>query len=690
MSFMLTRMFAYFTLFTYLVVGSVCVRFFMPEMKTVQISSDYLSLLSSTELKSQNTDVITAPEMTFAEIKFPAPVKVVVKAIPQKKRMVVAAVKPVEMKFHSVASNELPFAEPVVLNAIVMNYELPEKLASLYVDFKYEMVAVAETQVEDEISTKQAADAEPEFFEYSEEKTAAKEEAPATPVQVADGASMNDSTNPQTVNNVSDVDNVNVTENAPEEIAVDDLIAFDYSKADADVKAQTMPTVSIVNTHPMIPAVAPADRPMRWVDTTKSPKKAKPVTTQQEQSNNLVDNGEKNHFLAPELEAPKTYPNRMTIQLTGTDLNKTKSEVGFEIRFQDDLSEAIQDYNSGEISMDQELSRPKMNRSITVLKLGFAPTNTDLILEEGVTELSIPAIEEDTFNELLAPYESRGPIGAVLVELDEQVEGASLDVPYSQVIKLTENMKVTEGDEFTYQLFVGVKAGNAMLSYKGLRGDITSKIIHVHEREVSFESNFFEDVANEKISLLEEDLLGKEKTPLILAAAEVKQFATTKTATKINDHTYRTDFNRTLLGARKYLELSHQSEPVFVGFKEATSLDIPSESFMRYILSKFEDARLGNRCLVQVNLTKKAVKVDVAAESVGTSLMTYTQILDADGKFYDSISSKSRKIIVVGENEGAPDLSQDGKINLKITYQDGSIQYLGSYCSPNTYLVEQL
>lgn len=683
---MLTRMFAYFTLFTYLVVGSVCVRFFMPEMKTIEISSEYLSLLSSTEIKSQEIEAVSAPEMSFAEIKFPAPVKVIAKVIPHPKKAVVVKAKPVEMNFPVIAKNELPFAEPVILGTVQMNHQLPQNLASLYVDFKYEMIAAVESPVEDTISTAQAADAEPEFFEYKDEKVA----APVAPVEVADGATMEESTTPQTVNNVNNVDNVNVTANETEEIAVDELIAFDYSKADADVKAQTMPTVSIVNTHPMIPAV-PVAQPMKWTDTPKPSKKAKPVTTQQEESNNLLDNGDKNHFIAPVVpEPPKTFPNRMTIQLTGTNLEKTKSEVGFEIRFQDDLSEAIQDYNSGEISMDQELAQPKMNRSITLLKLGFAPTNTDLILEEGVTELSIPAIEENTFNELLAPYESRGPIGAVLVELDETVEGASLDVPYSQVLKLTENMKVTEGDDFTYQLFVGVKAGNAMLSYKGQRGDITSKIIHVHERELSFESNFFEDVLNEKVSLLEEDLLSKEKTPLILSAEEVKQFATSKTASKINDHTYRTDFNRTLLGARKYLELSHQSEPVFVGFKEASSLDIPSENFMRYILSKFEDGRLGNRCLVQVNLAKKAVKVDVAAESVGTSLMTYTQILDADGKFYDSISSKSRKIIVVGENEGAPDLSQDGKINLKITYQDGSIQYLGSYCSPNTYLVEQL
>lgn len=675
---MLTRMFAYFTLLSYLIVGSVCVRFFMPEMKSIEISSEYFSLLSNTEIKVQQITEVSPPEIAFADIKFPAPVRSVLKP----KKIILAEAKPAMVKVYEVQKNELPFHEPVILNKVSMTTVLEYNLASLYVDFKYEMVASAEAPlVEDEISTTQSADAEPEFFEYKDDKVSAaasEKSTEALATEVAEATPVEDSTTPQTINNVNDVDNVNV----------DDLIAFDYSKADADVKAQSIPTVSVVNTQGKIPAGAQAAQPLKWVDTPK-PSKQKPVTIQQEEKNNLFDNTEKNN-LVPEVVVPKTFPNRMTIQLTGTDLLKTKAEVGFEIRFQDDLSEAIQDYNSGEIAMDQELSTPKMNRSITVLKLGFAPTNTDLILEEGVTELTIPAIEEDTFNELLAPYESRGPIGAVLVELDEKVEGASLDVPYSQMLKLTEKMAVTEGDDFTYQLFVGVKAGNAMLSYKGMRGDITSKIIHVHEREVTFESNFFEDVTNETVNLLEEDLMAKEMAPLILSAEEVKQFATTKTATKLNDHTYKTDFNRTLLGARKYLELSHQSEPVFVGFKEAKTLNIPSENFMRYILSKFEGGRLGNRCLVQVNLSKKAVKVDVGAESVGTSLMTYTQILDADGKFYDSISSKSAKIIVVGENQGAPDLSQDGKINLKITYQDGSIQYLGSYCSPNTYLVEQL
>jgi hypothetical protein len=71
--------------------------------------------------------------------------------------------------------------------------------------------------------------------------------------------------------------------------------------------------------------------------------------------------------------------------------------------------------------------------------------------------------------------------------------------------------------------------------------------------------------------------------------------------------------------------------------KDNKTLSIPSESFMRYVLSNFEGGNLGNRCLVQVNLTKKISKVDIGSESVGSNLATYTQMLDTDGKFYDCL-----------------------------------------------------
>lgn len=675
-------MFTYFTLGLYLVAGVICVRVFVPEMTEISLDTSYAEIFSKYELKSTEKIEIAAPEISFTKIVHPAaPARVIpVQKVAVKKALPVAKVA--EMKIEKVQHNELPFYEPVQLHPVRIEADL-ETVASLFKDFKYEATVVAEVST-DEVSTKLAADAEPEFFEYEEKVEAPKEEV-VQEVKEEIKAEIADITPEVPAQESAQVQ----TLNQAEEIELDELISFDYSKAQTDLKSQNLPTVSTVTTQAPVAAEAKG-MTLKW-DTSK-PKKAKPAVTTQnvaksdDQKGFMPDQSNKNAYRAP----VRTYDAFVTIKASGSDLKTTQEEVGFEVRFQDAMNESLQDYNNGDVTVREVLSTPKMTRSMVMLKRGFAPTNSDLILEEGSAEITIPLIAEEAFNELMAPYGARGSIGSVLVELDQKTDTATLDVPYSQVLKLDENMKVTASDDYTYQMFVGVKAGNALLSYKTTSGRTHSKIIHIHEHELTFDSDISEDVEDGKFSLVENDLLGKESMPLILSSEEVRQFATDKTATKINDHTYKVDFEKVLLGSRKYLELSHQSEPVFVGFKEISRLEIPSESFMRYVLSRFEGSRLGNRCLVQVNLTKKASQVEIGTESTASSLMTSYQALDTDGKFYDSVGEKTRKIVVVGESQGAPELSQDGKINLKITYQDGSVQYLGSYCSPNTYLVEQL
>jgi hypothetical protein len=363
---------------------------------------------------------------------------------------------------------------------------------------------------------------------------------------------------------------------------------------------------------------------------------------------------------------------------------------GFEVRFQDDLSEMMEDYGSGEVIFETKMNQPKMTRAVTLLKRGYVPTSTEIILEEGTGSVSIPLIEEETLNDLILPFERKGAVGAVLVELDDETDVAKLDVPFGDVVKLNGDFKKTENEDFRYQLFIGVQSGNAMVSYHRGNGEVVSKILHVHENELTYDANFYEDVINEKIRLYEEDLLAKENSPLIISGDQVKIFATNSKAKKINNHTYKMNFGSSHLGGRRYLELNHQSEPVFVGLRDNSHVTVPSENFMRFILSNVEGSKLGNRCLVQINLTKKAEKIDVASESVGQSLMTSTQMLDSDGKFYDSLSNKTRKVIIIGEGQGGSEVSPDAKVNIKIQYQDGSVQFLNSYCSPNTYLVEQL
>jgi hypothetical protein len=667
MSSLLTRMFASLTLSLYLVVGWVGVRVFAPEMTSFEISTAHLSLFSETKINSSKEETLEAPVMAFKDIQYSEKKSLITKRVKVAKELIIVKSAPVQFKYTLVDKNELPFSEPVVLAPVFKNDELVANYTSLFNEIKTEVVAEQKV-IEDQVDTKMAAVSEPEFFEYPEEKTTTNKEVVITEENkitevIKEVVKTEASSTPQ-----------------QEEVQVEDLFAFDYSKAEHDLKEKTLPTVSMVTTQTEVSkkVLDAGTEKLPGLMTTPITSESKPgVTTQG------------NQIVSDFIKKPK-LDNGVTIQVVGTDLKKTHDEVGFEVRPQDDLSESFFDYNNGDVHIETKLAGSKMTRSVAILKRGFAPTNTDMILEEGASEMTVPLIEEDTFNELIAPYESRGPIGSVLIELDNKTETATLDVPYSQVIKLNENMNIVQGDNFSYQLFVGVKAGNALLSYKTSNGETSSKIIHIHERELTFESNFYENVTNEKISLFEEDILSKEKMPLIISGDQVKQFATDKTAKKINDHTFVTEFNKIQLGSRKYIELNHLEEPIFVGFKENQNLDIPSENFIRNILSKSDKSGLGNRCVIQVNLTRKATRVDIGSESVGASLRTFQQMLDADGKFYDSLGAKSEKIIIVGENQANGTSILDSKINLKITYEDESVQYFGSYCSPNTYLVEQL
>jgi hypothetical protein len=680
-------MFAYFTLVCYLVVGSIAVRFISTEFTTISFTTAYTKLLESPVLETSEEIAVSVPEMSFENIRIPVEKKIIARA--PKAQKILKDVPELEVKV--VSKIELPFYEPVVLKPVSMKANLPANLLASYQDFKYEETVVAQDEViKDEVQTSLAAaeTVEPEFFEYpvkeeeklpAVEKTTEKTEAVVAEIeetQVSSPATENVERSEGLTQVSSDYSDVKPKIYEPqktveaEEVAVNDLITFDYSSQSTQANTSTQ-TVS----------------PVKVAVTTH--KKAKPVNPAT-QSEEITQNGFVESTQASALHAPETYEASLAIQAVGTSLKRQQELKGFEVRYQDDLAEAQEDYGTGTINLEANLSQPKMTRSITLLKRGYIPTSTEIILEEGHGSVAVPMIEEEVLNDLLAPYDRRLAVGAVLVELDDDTELAQLDVKFEDVITLNGDMKITKSENFRYQLFVGVQAGNALLTYKRRTGDVLQKILHVHEHELTFDANYYEDVVNEKVKLYEEDLLAKESSALVISGDQVKVFATNKVAKKINDQTYKLDFGVTHLGGRRYLELNHQEEPIFVGIRDNNNVTVPSENFMRFILSKVEGARLGNRCLVQVNLGKKIEKFEIGSESVGASLTTHAQVLDSDGKFYDSVSEKTQKLIVIGESQAASDVSADAKINIKIQFQDGSVQFLNSYCSPNTYLVEQL
>lgn len=641
------------TLVFALVVGVVGVRVLNSVDAEIQIDSSYLALLETSSAQVSEVSVISTPEMTFREIKIPVQPKVRAQKRIIAKKPVIKNVIADEMVL--VSKNELPFHEPVKLNAVSYEVPLLENMVALYQDLSAEekvMVAETETKpVVDEVKTVQAAsEQEPEFFEYE-----GKPEEKSNVVEVGSAPLPEKE---KVAHNI----NVVVNDVSPPQDQKVDVVAFDYSGLSQDIRNNKVPTISMVDTQKQKPRRSPFAKP--------------PVQEERD------DRGDKSNFTSPVFET------QMTIQGVATDLRRNDVLRGFEVRFQDNSSETFEDYGDGEATVSLTMSQPKMTRSMVLLKRGFAPTNTDLILEEGAGSVSIPVLSQELLDQQMESFEGAVPVGALLVELADETEKATLDVPFGKVITLDGDLRETASENFRYQLFIGVKAGNALLTY--VHGtEVTNKIVHVHEREVTYESNFFEKEKLEKVSLFQEDILSREKSPLVTASENVRVFARNQHGEKLNQNTYRMDFGRALLGGRNYLELTHESEPIFVGTKGETNLSVPSESLMRHILGSLPESKLGNRCVIQVNTKRKISDVSVASESAGEGLMVSAQYLDADGRFYESASEKTRKIIIVGENQGS-ESDTSGKVNLKVTYLDGSLEFLGSYCSPNTYLVEQL
>ena len=655
MSQMLTRMFAYFTVVAYLVVGTVVVRVLNTDHQEINFTTNYFTLLSESKIEAiAQLAEVKAPEMKF-EFNTQKP-KTLAVVKPVKQKLILKAIAK-DLKWESVTSighKELPFASPIKLIPIHKESNLEGNLIGLYEDFSYQEnkveVAVQKKMVSDEVKVTQSVqkEVEPEFFEYESKKTEEKEKL------------------------VAENNEVKIEEDISDLMSQPNLVTTQKSRPNQEIA----PEYSKNNTSFTAPA---DDTPAPIIDMKKIIAKTKTPL--------LAQNTE---VSSQKMLAPKSFMTAVTIHALGMDLKGSEKLQGFELRFQDQSGGTLEDYGGGSVVFEENLAAPKMTRSVVMLKKGFVPTSTEIILEEGTSEVAIPLIEEDVLYQLNESFEQQGAVGSLLVELDDETEVAKLDVPFGKVIKLNGDLKPTENEDFRYELFLGVKAGNAMISYQKGSGEIVNRIVHVHENELTYDANFYEEIVNEKIKLYEEDLLAKETSPLILSTEQVRVFTKETPSKKINQNTYYLNFDAQNLGGRRYVELTHQSEPIFVGIRENNNLTIPSESFMRYILSNFENSKLGQRCMVQVNLTKKILSYEVHPESTGSSLVTYHQVLDRDGKFYESVSEKSRKIVILGESHATGERSQDAKINIRIQYLDGSFQFLNSYCSPNTYLVEQL
>jgi len=381
--------------------------------------------------------------------------------------------------------------------------------------------------------------------------------------------------------------------------------------------------------------------------------------------------------------------NKIILSSLGFSLDgKSEPVNNFSFQSHFDSREFFNSNFSGEIELETLMNGRHGIWSGTILPSNdYYPTRIDLTLEKeklGPVDKEIPLINRASLRKILDENGSRERGGHFLVKLDPDTESIDVNAKYFEAkIFLDKKLKIVdEGEEFDYILFASITPGNVLVSYELSDRSVVSKIIHIVSEEVTLDFNGFYERDRDRFTIKEENILGRKMLNLEIEGHKITNFTDGKKATKDG---LKHEFIAPIVpsGTRQYLELNHLDDSIFVGKWEEETIAIPSVDFMNQTLRAMEIDNLTGRCFVQVNLDKKELE-EVFLDGHGDNQGIYLKekYLEDDGSLTGELSVRTKKIFIEG--------NQQGIIDIKLKYTDETEDYLHSYCSLNTYLIEQL
>ena len=479
-----------------------------------------------------------------------------------------------------------------------------------------------------------------------------------------------------------------------------DLVFFDYSAAEKDLNTQKIakttvkkPVSKVIIKKTSTKKTAP---PLNFNNIGGVKKSGGPIEPQinkipkiAKHNPSIVNMAESflntQKKVKPFVVSKKNHISDYSVQPYNVNGTKSKKDVmNFEIRFDDDIDEIIQSFGEGEINLKTKINTQMSIRRGTIYSASHYPTTVDFVLENNEIVAKIPMLQKDYLSKLIISNDVTGFGSQLLVELDNKTEDVDIDAPFERKLFLNKHLRQVERgeDDYSFILFIGVETGNTIISFKTVKNKTVSKIIHLEDSELYYEPNFYVEVKSDEFELTEEYLLSKEKGPLSLDPNQVTGLTFSEKFKKLTSNRYKVKNVLYPLGMRSYMELKHLNESIYLGRWDKKTASIPSEQYMRHVLNKFRINSVGSNCLVQINLPKQASELYFNGQSKTGAMRMQGKILDKDGIFYTDLSNESEKIFLLGEEQGI--------INVKVKYVDGSYDFLQSYCSDNSYLVEQL
>lgn len=389
----------------------------------------------------------------------------------------------------------------------------------------------------------------------------------------------------------------------------------------------------------------------------------------------------------PEMNSQKAFKSYGSISAFNMTTNKKDKRIyAFDLIYSDEFNTNISSDIDGKVNFNYLINSQSASRRVTINARDMMPTSIDLVLDKGDSSIGIPLVERSYINNLMSIQNLRGMGGFVLIELDSYTEDVELgiDSNFEKKIYLNKNFRSVsrEDSDFNYILFAGVEPGNHIVSFKTFKNKITSKIIHVIDEEIYYDYNFYKEVTKDSISFYEEGLLSKSQQVLNITKEEISPI-NYETNLKMKSFNMIEIKNVILPHAtRNYFQLTHLKEKIFVGRSNHKKVVLPSEAYTREAIASFNQRIGKNDCIIQINLPKPTAEVSFNGVSHNRMMVPIMSVLDNDGEFYRDLSNESKRIFILGREQGI--------INFQIKYTDGSYDFLQSYCSESSYLIEQL
>lgn len=393
----------------------------------------------------------------------------------------------------------------------------------------------------------------------------------------------------------------------------------------------------------------------------------------------------------PTLEGIKAFmeadqEKRKVVKITGIhsmiDQGFDQSVEGMDLVLEYDKSEVLNSNEEGEIHLDTNLNSKSGLLRATILSKGYMRTKLDIHMNAGQEDLiNVPLLDEYSFYKFMEKENVSTVGGHLLLEMDQSVKDADLDEAYSAKIYLDKDFKVVDGAPAPFILFVGVRPGNVLLTVD-MGKSVADKIIQVSEEELLYTEVEIAKGKKMEFSLSEMNLLGRVNSQLSVMANDLRVFNSKIFSEKIGVNEYSIRTPDKILGFRDYFELTHLRESIFFGSNRSSEIALPSRGLYTELLNYLQISELGGACLIQINL--KDVPQDfLIAGDKGMERLNYQLLfVDEDGEVGSEINPSTRHAYIYGEGLGI--------FNIKISYLDGQYDYMQTFCSPRTLLVEQL